>query len=268
MRKAFPGRTVIGIALGVVALGALWFTSGTARANPGTSVSVSLDSNSVNAGDNFDVNVVVDTDVPIRGVQFALDFDASLIQVVSVDEGSFLKDWANGSGNQTLKFPEPQIDNNAGHVTDIGIAVVGTGQGGASGHGVLATYHMTAKAGAKGVSPLKLSDLVVSDAAAATIPGATSTNGQVGIGGAQVTPMETTAPSNGTTPSSTAATTTTAGKTAGTTGTSVSSVKGASTSKSSGSSNGLNVPWEAVGGVMGAVVVAGGVTVAMRRRRA
>ena len=251
-----------------MALGALWLAGGTASANPGTNVSVSLDSSNVNAGDSFDVNVVVDTDVPIRGVQFALAFDPSLVQVASVDEGSFLKDWASGSGNQTLEFPQPQIDNNVGHVTDIGIAVVGTGQGGASGHGVLATYHMTAKAGAKGVSSLKLSDLVVSDAQAATIPGATSTDGQVGIGGAQVTPLETTAPSSGT-PSSTAATTSATGKTAGTTGTPVSAVKGATkTSGSSGSSNGLKLPWEAVGGMVGAVIVAGGVTVAVRKRRA
>jgi hypothetical protein len=263
-KAALWEKAAAAVALVVVAVGATWLATGTGSANPGTSISVSMDSNSVDAGASFDVSVVVDTDVPIRGVQFALDFDPSLAEVDSVDEGPFLKDWAESAGNQTLKFPDPQIDNNAGHVTDIGIAVVGTNEGGASGQGVLATYHMKAKEGAKGVSPLKLSNVIVSDAQAVSLNGVAQVDGEVGVGGAEAKPMNSqsgaSAPSGGPAGGE-------AKRTANVGSTPFSNVRGATKSKSSDSSDGLSLPWEIVGGVVGAVVVVGGVTFAVRRRR-
>ena len=254
---------MLGIVLGVAALGAFWLASGTVSANPGTNISLSPDSVSVNAGDSFDVDVMIDTDGLVRGVQFALDFDPSLLEVASVDEGPFLKDWAKSNSATTLVFPQAEIDNGAGHVSDMGIAAMGAVPGAPTGHGVVATYHLKAKAGAKGVSPLKLSDVVASDDQANTIQGTTSNNGQVGVGGADVQPLPKSTSGAGQAPSTTAAATTAAGKTPS----AVITRSPSGGKSSSGSSNGLKIPWEFVGGMLGAVVVAGGVTLAVRKRR-
>ena len=99
-----------------------------------------------------------------------LSFDPALMRCDEVIEGSFFKDWADANGAVTLVYPESQtIDNNQGHVSTMGIAVIGAGAaGGVEGSGVLASYHFTALA--DGTAEPMLSDVVVIDVSGNAIP--------------------------------------------------------------------------------------------------
>ena len=68
------------------------------------------------------------------------------MQCNSVDEGNFFKDWAAANNGVTVVYPQPVIDNQNGNISDTGIAVMTQKEGGASGNGVLYTYHFTALA--------------------------------------------------------------------------------------------------------------------------
>jgi len=86
----------------------------------------------------------------------------------SAVEGGFLKDWALAKGGSTVVIPQPTIDNNQGHVSTMGIAVMGGGAGGAEGSGVLCTYQFTALA--DGMAEPTLSDVVLVDESGQAIP--------------------------------------------------------------------------------------------------
>jgi hypothetical protein len=123
---------------------------------------------SIEAGEEFNLEVRIETDTLCRGAQCALSFDPALMKCDSVVEGGFFKDWATANGASTIMIPQsPTIDNNQGHVPMIGIAVMGGGGGGAKGSGVLFTYHFTALA--DGTASPTLSDVVVIDASGEAI---------------------------------------------------------------------------------------------------
>jgi hypothetical protein len=139
---------------------------------------------SAQAGEAFDVDVYLDTAVPVRSVQTGLAFEPSLVEVVSVEEGPMLKDFAVAQGGETVMVPaEPRLDNAAGTVEVAGINIMGMKVvGGPTGKGVLLTYHMRAKAGASGLAQLTLTDVIVGDDQANQISDVAVANGQVGIG--------------------------------------------------------------------------------------
>jgi hypothetical protein len=115
---------------------------------------------SIHEGDTFSVEVLVDTATPCRGAQMELTFDPGLMRCDSVTEGGFFKDWAAASGATTVMIPQsPTIDNTQGQVRTVGIAVMGGSGGGATGDGVLLTYHFTALA--NGTASPALSDVVL-----------------------------------------------------------------------------------------------------------
>jgi hypothetical protein len=143
------------------------------------SVSMSPSTQSVSPGEAFQVDLVIDTDTPSRGAQASLTFDPVLVEVTEVTEGDFFKAWAEASGNFTLLFPEPTIDNVAGEVSGFSVAVIGTNPGGPTGSGLLWTYHMTAKAEVTGTSDLVLADVVLADALGSGIPGVDVNDGKV-----------------------------------------------------------------------------------------
>ena len=62
----------------------------------------------------------------------------------SVSEGTYYKSWATANNSTTIIFPQPKIDNAAGAVSDMGVAVMGDKEGGPTGTGVLCTYKFTA----------------------------------------------------------------------------------------------------------------------------
>ncbi len=159
-----------------------------------STVAISPTTQTVPPGAAFDVSVTLTTDANIRGAQGKLAFDPTLLEVDSVSEGSFLKDWASGHGDSTMEYPQPSADNSAGTVSDIGISMMGTNPGGPTGTGILFIYHMKAKS-TEGTANLTLSDVVLSNENAATLAGPTITNGQVVVQVGAVAPTAT--PSSG-----------------------------------------------------------------------
>lgn len=107
------------------------------------------------------VDLLINTAVASRAIQFELAFDPNVLRCESVVEGSFYRDWALANGASTLVFPQPTCDNLNGRVTVMGIIVIG-GVGGPAGSGVVATSTFTAIS--PGISPLTLLNVVVADA--------------------------------------------------------------------------------------------------------
>ena len=125
------------------------------------SVTVYPASSDVNIGDTLTFDVLIDTEVLSRGAQCTLTFNPDVITCTGITEGNFYKDWAVANGCTTVLVPEPVIDNENGRISDIGIAILGTTEGGVKGKGVLFTYHFSAIA--KGVAAPGLSDIIISD---------------------------------------------------------------------------------------------------------
>lgn len=117
-------------------------------------------------GEEFDLSVVItiNSDTPSRAAQCALNFDPQVVEVLSVEEGGFYKDWATGHGGDTVVMPsKPQIDNKAGLVGMMGVAILGGEESGPTGSGQLFTYRVKVKKGAKGQTTFSLSEVLVTD---------------------------------------------------------------------------------------------------------
>ena len=104
----------------------------------------------------FTVNVTVEPEVPIAGVQFDLSFNSSLLRANNVTEGNLLKQ----DGANTYSY-SGTIDNAAGTITHVASAITTSGET-VSTPGVFATIQMTAKSAA-GTSTLDLSNVIVGD---------------------------------------------------------------------------------------------------------
>ncbi len=120
-----------------------------------TTVSISPPTKTVSPGP-FTVNITVEPEVPIAGVQFDLSFDPSLVRVNNVTEGNLLKQ----SGTNTY-FYSGTIDNAAGTITCAASAITTPGET-VSTPSVFATIQMTAKSAA-GTSTFDLSNVIVGD---------------------------------------------------------------------------------------------------------
>jgi hypothetical protein len=160
-------------------------------------------------GASATVVVVVSVGQVSRGLSFGLTFDASVIAIDSVDEGTFYSDWATANGDSTLVLPAWTVDNSAGTVSDGGVSMTGgtTSQGPSSGSGTAATISFHTLANASGTSPL---NFTASTCVSATddqgvphcVSNATITNGSITVGAANgtttVIPSITTTPGPGT----------------------------------------------------------------------
>ncbi len=103
-------------------------------------------------GDTFDLELRINTDQPIAGIQFQLAFSPQAVKLNSVTEGTFLKQ----NSNQTY-FIGGTIDNTAGSLKNVVIAVLGHGKY-ATGQGVVVKISGTALAA--GNSNFALSKLI------------------------------------------------------------------------------------------------------------
>jgi hypothetical protein len=168
MRRRTVSGSVVGILLVVSALLLVTLPLGCSKSTSGPSISIYMADRNVKAGDAFSVDVRIATNTPCRGAQFRLTFDPVLMECESAVEGGFLQDWAYSKGGSTVVIPQPTIDNGLGHVSTMGIAVMGGGAGGAEGSGVLCTYHFTALA--DGMAEPTLSDVVLVDESGQAIP--------------------------------------------------------------------------------------------------
>lgn len=154
-----------------------------------TTIAVEPSMSNVNPGNEFDLNITIQTDAKTRGVQFGITFDPKLVEISEdFQEGDFYKSWASDKGAQTVVIPQPVPDNEAGKVNVTGIGIIGAkeGAGGPTGKGLLMTLH--AKAKADGVVVFKLNQVIVSDAGdptsgvTAPLGGVKVRDGSVGIG--------------------------------------------------------------------------------------
>jgi len=110
----------------------------------------------IEPGEQFTVDIIVEPEVGIAGVQFNLSFDSSLVTVNYVAEGNLLSQ--NGA---TTYFTAGTIDNVAGTVSAVAGAITTPGQV-VSTSGTFATVTLTAGTQG-GTSPLTLSNVVVGD---------------------------------------------------------------------------------------------------------
>ena len=171
MRIGTPKRSAARILLTCCVLLLLALPIGCSESGPEATVSLAVD-REIKQGDMFAVEVRIDTKTACRGAQCVLSFDPALMRCDEVIEGGFFKDWASANGGSTLLVPlSLSIDNAKGRVpaTDAaGVVVLGCGQEGVQGEGVLLSYHFTALA--DGTAEPTLSDVVVIDVSGNAIP--------------------------------------------------------------------------------------------------
>jgi PKD repeat protein len=143
------------------------------------SVNLSLPEKTVSPGDNFDIAVQINTGTnPVRGAGFALAYDKSKMQCLSVSEGDFFKAWAQLHNCSTMMFPSPAIDNYLGKAS-FSISIMGQTNGGPSGIGMVCVFHLTALSGITGQSILTFANTLVSDQYGNVLPNAAFQNGIV-----------------------------------------------------------------------------------------
>jgi hypothetical protein len=119
-----------------------------------TTISVSPSTVTVNAGKNFSINVTISSVSDLYGWQFALSWNASLLDLVNVTEGPFLK---SGGSNDT--YFNYNLNATAGNL--IADCTLLGNVPGVSGSGVLATITFHVKNG--GQCPLNLFDVELYD---------------------------------------------------------------------------------------------------------
>jgi hypothetical protein len=163
--------------------------SAPAMAQQSSTIGFSPGVTEANPGDSFSVDVVVDLAEEIRGAQFGLKFDPSVIQISSVSEGTYLKDWAKGNQAQSAAAVPFQVDNNRGEVSIGGIILLGgTTNGGPSGQGVLATVKGTVTGDGSAGSALTLTAVKFASTRpdAGGVPNVVVNQGGVSVGGSAV----------------------------------------------------------------------------------
>jgi hypothetical protein len=146
------------------------------------SIYVSPSSQSVDNGASFTAGIAINTDVPSRGWQLNVNFDASKMSCNSVTEGNFLLDYATAHGGGTIPAGVVNINNTTGFVTIPGWAITGAGESGPTGTGILCTLSFTAKSSINDYASINPVDVIVSDVNGTEIPGVTVAGGQVAIG--------------------------------------------------------------------------------------
>lgn len=128
------------------------FLSSTAAAE--SSVTLQPSSKSVYAGDNITVDVIVNPDTQITGMEFELEYDGSLFQVASVTEG----DLFTRSGQSTLFYP-----GQAGTGTFKNVYGCILGNSSISTPGTFATITLASNPKVKGTSQVCLKNVTISD---------------------------------------------------------------------------------------------------------
>ncbi|MEA1945662.1 MAG: cohesin domain-containing protein, partial [Euryarchaeota archaeon] len=161
-------RSVKGWAMAIVAICIFVHTASAAPV-----ISVEPANTDVSEGGTFTVNVMVDPDgVDVRGVQYKLQFDSTLLNATDQSKGAFLSHDGVSTMNMVKKI------NNT-----IGIIEYGEtrteGETGVTAPGILAT--ITFNAIESGVCSLTLDDVVMSDPDATEIPDVSINGGRCTI---------------------------------------------------------------------------------------
>ena len=139
----------------------------------GAVVSISPLSPSVCQGDTIQAEVRVSGASNLGAFQFTLTFDPSVVNVASVALGDFL-----GSTGRGVNATTPSIDNSAGILT-YGAYSLDSGTAGPSGSGVLAV--VTLQIVGKGISPLNMTGLLLTDVSGESLPATDQDSSITGI---------------------------------------------------------------------------------------
>ncbi|AKB85438.1 PGF-pre-PGF domain-containing protein [Methanococcoides methylutens] len=127
-----------------------------------TYISITPASESVQEMQEFSVNVYLEPDRPVAGIQFDLIYDSDLVNVVTVSEGDFL-----GQDGALVLFNPGNIESSSGMVDSIyGLILDKTS---VTGPGSVAVIQMNA-GNISGTSTFHLSNVVVSDSQGQIIP--------------------------------------------------------------------------------------------------
>jgi hypothetical protein len=119
------------------------------RAADPTPVSVSPESQTINASSTFSVSIVCNPEQPVKAFELKISFNPSLLRAVSVTEGDFF------TGYSTF-FNPGEIDNTAGRIINIYNLIIGPGN--ITEAGGLVRINFTAKS-YSGTSALSLYDV-------------------------------------------------------------------------------------------------------------
>jgi hypothetical protein len=132
------------------------FTPGLVAATGNAVVSVSVPVGTVEPGEQFTININVQPNNAIAGMQFDLSFNPDIVTIDSITEGNLLTQ----HGASTY-FNTGTIDNVAGTVTGVFGVIISSGQA-ITTAGTFAVITMTAGSSG-GSSPLTLSNVIIGD---------------------------------------------------------------------------------------------------------
>ncbi len=118
---------------------------------------ISAGTQTVNAGQTFNLNVSISGVTDLYSWQFDLSFDHTLLTANSITEGPFLK-----SLGGTTNYVPGTINNSTGKISNTADTLTGPAGTGVSGAGVLAIVNFTAGA-ITGISTIALSNIFLSD---------------------------------------------------------------------------------------------------------
>ena len=141
-------------------------------------ISVSPSTQIVSAGSQFTINITIQPNNAVAGVQFNLSFNPAFITANSISEGNLLKQ----NGASTF-FTPGTINNAAGTVTGVAGAITSPGQT-VSTTGTFASITFTAGT-TKGSSSITLTNVIVGDINGQALP-VSLINGQASIDHAPV----------------------------------------------------------------------------------
>ena len=144
-----------------------------------TLVSISPSTQQIDEGQNFVISIYVEPDAPASGAQFNLQFDSSLVNVVSITEGDLL----NQDGASTI-FSSGTIDNSQGTVTDVYALILGKSN--VTSSSIFANIDLVAL-NKSGTCTFEMSNVVISNSEGQSLP-ITVINGNADIGDVTTTP--------------------------------------------------------------------------------
>lgn len=146
-----------------------------------TLVSISPSTQQIDEGQNFVISVYVEPDAPVSGAQFNLQFDSSLVNVVSITEGDLL----NQDGASTI-FSSGTIDNSQGTITDVYALILGKSN--VTSSGIFANIDLVAL-NKSGTCTFEMSNVIISNSAGQSLP-ITVSNGNADVGDVTTTPTD------------------------------------------------------------------------------
>ncbi len=137
---------------------------------PENSIVISPQQMTVGKGNNFVVQIDINTNKLVYAVQFELIFNPNVLYAVSANEGDFLKKEGN-------TYPVIKIDNDAGKIEFVA-TILGQSEG-FKGQGTLVSIEF--RSVNKGSSSLQVKNIILRDSAARTIAGISINDAEVTV---------------------------------------------------------------------------------------